>query len=432
MFESYRHIFPETAAVADGELTIGGVRTSELVATYGTPVYVYDELHLRRAMARYQESFERYAGGVHVCYAAKALCTRAILELAAQLGLGIDVASGGELTAALDAGVRADRIVVHGNNKSGVELEQAVGAGVRHIVVDAGHELEMLEQVARRIGRRQSILVRVNPDIHVETHRYIRTAHAGSKFGVDSDQASTLLAVANTSDWIVGDGVHVHLGSQVLDLGAWHDAVRWLAAYAVRLDGQGIPLRVLDVGGGLGIPYTPSQTAPTIEEYADTVDGLVTGAWGDAGLALPSLVVEPGRSIAGSAGITLYTVGVLKESGRYRYVNVDGGMSDNPRPMLYQAEYACLLGNRPSEDPDGSWWIAGKHCESGDVLIEDAPLPTPRAGDVLVVAATGAYGASMASNYNAIPRPPVVFVRDGEHRLVVRRETIADLMGRDV
>jgi diaminopimelate decarboxylase len=432
MFDDYQSLFPMTSAVDAGEMSIGGVPLSELAATYGTPLYVYDEHHLKHAMRTYVESFAAYPANVHVCYACKALCCNAVVSLAAKQGLGADVASGGELAIALRAGMDAAEMVLHGNNKSREEIAAAVRAGVRFVVVDAEQELDMLAEVTSEQHAHQELLVRVNPGIDTETHRYIRTAHTGSKFGVEPELALTLLKRTSEIESLTGVGVHVHLGSQLLNLDTWRETVEWLAAYAERMRDQGTPMKVLDLGGGLGIPYTPQQHAISIEEFAKTVVDLLVETWNAHGLELPELVIEPGRSVVGRAGVTLYEVGVLKEAGDIRYVNVDGGMSDNHRPMLYQAEYTCMLANRASEPADGTWWIAGKHCESGDVLIEDAPLPHPHTGDLLVVAATGAYGASMASNYNALPKPPIVFVEDGHHRVVVRRETFEDLMTRDM
>lgn len=433
MFDTYRNLLPPSASADDaGVLSVGGVRLDELAATYGTPLVVYDEDAVEHALRRYVDAFAAYGGSVDVVYACKAFCSTAMLAIVARLGLGADVASGGELAVALRAGVVPMRMVLHGNNKSREELAAAVGAGVGLVVIDSLHELELLEAVARDAGRVQPVLVRVTPGIEAETHHYIRTGHTGSKFGLDPDVAAQAMHRAADAEWLDVRGVHVHLGSQLLDLRAWQVVCDWLAMYARRLSDAGLTIDTVDLGGGLGIAYTEHHHPPTIEQLSGEVIARMTSAWHTAGLTLPRLVLEPGRSIVGRAAVTVYTVGAVKDAGSLRYVNVDGGMSDNIRPMLYQAEYRCLIATRATAEPTSEYWIAGKHCESGDILIEDAPLPDPRPGDLLVVAATGAYTLSMASNYNALARPAVVFTGDGEHRLAVRRETIEDMLARDV
>ena len=423
---------PAQAELLDGELAIGGMLVSDLVKAHGTPLYIVDEQHVRDAFSRYVDAFASYPAGVDIAYACKAFCVTGLLRIVAELGLGADVASGGELAIALGAGVDPTQMVLHGNNKSREELAAAVAAGVGLVVLDSPHELDLLESVAREAGRVQPVLVRVTPGIEAETHHYIKTGHTGSKFGLDPDIAFELLRRAKASDAVEPRGVHVHLGSQLLDLRAWQMVIEWLAMYTRRLDEVGIAVEVLDLGGGLGIAYTEHHRPPTIEQLASEVITRTTAAWKSLELPLPRLLLEPGRSIVGPAAVTAYRVGTIKDAGSLRYVNVDGGMSDNIRPMLYQAEYRCLLANRPNQAPTDEYWIAGKHCESGDILIEDAPLPSPEPGDVLCVLCTGAYTYAMASNYNALLRPAIVFVRDGHDRLVVRRETMADLLARDV
>ncbi|MCZ4496311.1 MAG: diaminopimelate decarboxylase [Thermoleophilia bacterium] len=425
-------LLPRTCEVRDGVLHLGGVSVTELAATYETPVIAYDAADVTAAALDWTHAFDDYAPGAMIAYASKAFSSVGMLRLLGDLGIGADVASRGELESALRAGIDPRRIVVHGNNKSRSELEAAVAAGVGLIVVDAADELELLTEVAAAASRPQSILVRLNPDIVVETHHYINTAHAGSKFGVPGDMATELLRRAAQSPWLLPRGVHVHLGSQLLDVAPWAEVLTWLAAWALQLrDDHGIAIDVLDLGGGLGIAYTEQDTPPAPADIARTITDTLAHAWAPTGLPLPALVLEPGRSIVGRAAMTIYTVGVVKDAGEIRYVNVDGGMSDNPRPVLYQATYRALLGARMDDAPDGTWWVAGVHCESGDVLIEDAALPTPRAGDLLVVPATGAYAASMASTYNMVPRCAVVLVEDGAHRLLLRRETLDDLFARD-
>lgn len=435
MFEQLRPILPTTADAAGGELRLGGVAASELAREYGTPVIAYDRAHVEAAARAWIDAFVTHPAGATVAYATKAFSSVGMLRLLGELGLGADVSSRGELQVALRAGVEPDRIVLHGNNKSRAELEAAVAAGVGLVVLDAEQELELLEQVAHEAGTIQAVLVRVNPDIEVETHRYISTSHAGSKFGVPGTVAAAMLERAAGSAHLDARGVHVHLGSQLLDAEPWRRVLAWLADWALELrERTGVVIHTLDVGGGLGIAYLEDQRPPTPADIAAAVRETLRDSWQAAGLELPHLVLEPGRSIVGQAAVTLYTVGVVKQSGddEIRYVNVDGGMSDNPRPVLYQARYRALLAERVDEPADGTWWVAGVHCESGDVLVEDAELPTPRPGELLAIPATGAYAASMSSTYNQVPRCAVVLVEDGTHRPLLRRESLEDLLTRDV
>ena len=435
MFEQLRAILPTSADAPGGELRLGGVAVTELVREYGTPVIAYDRAHVEAAARAWLDAFATHPAGATIAYATKAFSSVGMLRLLGDLGLGADVSSLGELQVALRAGIAPSRIVLHGNNKSRAELEAAVDAGVGLVVLDAEQELELLEVVAHEAGIVQPVLVRVNPDIVVETHRYISTSHAGSKFGVPSDVAARMLERAASSAHLDARGVHVHLGSQLLDADPWRRVLAWLADWALDLrERSGVVIRTLDVGGGLGIAYVEDQQPPTPADIAAAVRDTLHEHWEAAGLELPHLVLEPGRSIVGQAAVTLYTVGVVKQTGDdgIRYVNVDGGMSDNPRPVLYQARDRALLAERVDEPAAAAWWVAGVHCESGDVLVEDAPLPTPRPGELLAIPATGAYAASMASTYNQVPRCAVVLVEDGTHRPLLRRETLDELLARDV
>lgn len=430
MIDNLERVLPRSARIIGDDLTVGGITLTELADRWSTPLVVYDEQHIVDAATRWVQAFSSYTPGVLVAYASKAFANVAVMNLLSDLGLGADVSSEGELAVALTAGVSGDRIVMHGNDKSDVELRQAVLNQIGLVVVDAEDELTRLETIAKELGCVQDILVRVNPDIDVETHRYIRTAHAGSKFGVDGDQACALLGRAQHSSHLNPRGVHVHLGSQLLQLDPWSQVLEWLASWAVTLyERHALHLDIVDVGGGLGIAYLPTQTPPEIEDVAATIIERITHHWTAHDMPLPQLIVEPGRSIIGQAAITVYRVGVVKESAGHRYVNVDGGVSDNPRPMLYQAEYTALLPARMTEPVDGSWWVAGRHCESGDILVEDAKLPRPARGDLLCVAATGAYALSMASNYNMVARPAAVLITEqGDQKLILRRETLDDVL----
>jgi diaminopimelate decarboxylase len=414
-------LFPETAEVADGELTVGGIRASRLAAEFGTPLVVYCEQTLLEGAHNYQ----RAAPNALVAYSVKAFPNVALARLFAAEGLGADVSTLGELALALRAGVPAERLVVHGNNKSDEELRAAAEAGVALVVLDA------LDEVARaaQAGVRR-VLVRVTPGIEADTHAAIRTAHHGSKFGLPPEQALEAIETAREAGLDVA-GVHVHIGSQLLDTQAARTSVEWLAGFAAEcataLDWTPA---IVDLGGGLGIQYVEDEAPPAVGDFVSTLTGRLAHEWDVHGLPLPELILEPGRSLVGKGGFTLYGVGVVKPvSEAVTYVAVDGGMSDNPRPQLYGARYSALLANRADEEAERSYVVCGKHCESGDVLIERVRLPEPRRGDLLAVPATGAYTLAMASNYNSVARPAAVLVRDGDARIIRRRETVDDLLG---
>ena len=417
-------LFPETAAVENGELTIAGLGATRLAAEYGTPLLVYDE----RTMLEAARAYRAAAPDAFVAYGVKAFPNVGVLRLLAGEGLGADVATLGELTIALRAGIPGDRLIVHGNNKSVEELETAARAGAWLVVLDAPDEIELAAEAGV-----ERVLVRTTPGVEADTHPAIKTAHHGSKFGLPPEQ--TLEAIGRARDaGLEVVGLHVHIGSQLLDDSAAIETVEWLASFAERCRRElDWAPGIVDLGGGLGIQYVPERVAPSISEFVGTVVGHLDAQWSALGLPTPQLVLEPGRSIVGRAGITLYEVGAVKEvMGSTRYVAVDGGMSDNPRPQLYQAQYTGLLANRAGESPNGSYVVCGKHCESGDVMIRDLQLPEPRRGDLLAVPATGAYTLTMASNYNLVPRPAAVLVCDGAASVIRRRETIDDVLAHEV
>jgi diaminopimelate decarboxylase len=418
---------PDNAAIDDrGRLTIAGVDLVSLAEEHGTPVFVYDEAHLR---ARCREAVAAFGDGV--AYASKAFLCLAMARLAHQEGMWLDVATGGELHVALAAGVPAARLVLHGNNKSEDELRRAVAAGVGRIVVDSFDELDRLEKVVADAGdddartERPRVLVRVTPGVEAHTHEYVMTGQVDSKFGFGlvSGDAARAIARAAASDAMELVGVHAHIGSQIFLLHSFEKEIEALATFVRPL---GLP--ELCVGGGLGVPYVEGETAPTIGEWARVVIDACRGAGIDS-----RITAEPGRAIAATAGLTVYRVGTIKEIPEVRtYVSVDGGMSDNPRPVLYGSGYEAFLPRAADADRPRVVTIVGKHCESGDIVVRDACVPADLGvGDVLCTPVTGAYGHSMASNYNKVPRPPVVFVRDGEARVVVRRETHDDLLRLD-
>ena len=412
-------LFPAGAELVDSELAIGGVRASELADAHGTPLLVYCERTLREQAAAYR----RAAPEALVAYGTKAFPTAAILRLFAAEGLGADVASLGELELALRAGVPPERLILHGNNKSDEELHTAAATDVGLVVLDSLDEIE--RAAAAGIGR---VLVRVTSGIEADTHEAIRTSHHGSKFGLPEDDALQAIAHARDAGLEVA-GLHVHIGSQLLEVHAARMTVEWLAAFAAsaRAELDWTP-EVVDVGGGLGIAHVEDERPPSAEAFAAEIVRRVDAAWRLHALPAPRLILEPGRSLVGRAGVTLYRIGVVKEaSAAVTFVAVDGGLSDNPRPQLYGARYTALLANRAAEQPTGTYAVAGKHCEA-DTLIPDARLPEPRHGDLLAVPATGAYTLAMASNYNLLPRPAAVLVADGRARVIRRRETLDDLL----
>lgn len=413
-------LFPDTAALAGGELTVGGVRASQLAERFGTPLVVYCE----RTLLNRVRAYRRAAPGALVVYGTKAFPNVALLRLFAGEGLGADVSTLGELQFALRAGVPPERIVVHGNNKGDDELRAAAEAGAGLLVLDALDEIER----AAGAGIRR-VLVRVTPGIEADTHEAIRTAHHGSKFGLPTEQTMDALRRAREAG-LDAAGLHVHLGSQLLDGRAAGMTVDWLAAFAAACRAElGWTPAVVDLGGGLGIRYVEDEAAPPIKDWVAALVGRLERGWKLHDLPRPELVLEPGRSLVGQAGLTLYRVGVVKHASETTtYVAIDGGMSDNPRPQLYGASFSAMLANRANEPPAGSYTVCGKHCESGDVLIERAALPEPRRGDLLAVAATGAYTLGMGSNYNGVTRPAAVLVADGQARLIRRRETLDDLL----
>ncbi len=403
-------LFPDTARVEDGELTIGGVHASALAEEYGTPLVVYCEETLRAAA----RSWRRGAPEATVVYGSKAFPNAPLMRLLGEEGVGADVSTLGELRIAQAAGVPPSLLVVHGNNKSDEELAAAAEADAWLVVMDEPGEVERCAAA----GVKQ-VLLRVTPGVEADTHEKIRTGHTGSKFGVAPEEAPAIVQRARAAG-LEMLGLHVHLGSQVAGSEATLSTIELLAELCTRArDELDWTPAIVNVGGGLGIRHVPDEPAPaTPEEYARAVSRGLYEAWAATGLPKPQLIFEPGRSLVGSAAVTLYRVGVVKCSGATTWVAVDGGMSDNPRPALYGARYSALLANRADEPPAGTFAVCGKHCESGDVLIEQAELPEPRRGDLLAVPTTGAYTLAMASNYNALPRPAAVTAAGGRSTVI--------------
>jgi diaminopimelate decarboxylase len=428
-----RNLAPVTAALDDeARLMVGGCRLSALAERYGTPLYVLDEASIRAACRAYREALQRhYPGPSLAVYASKANSSLAMTALVASEGLGLDAVSAGELLTALEGGMPPERIVLHGNNKSDEELLLAYRSGVT-VVADNHHDLERLAQLVPDGAAPARLMLRFTPGIECHTHEYIRTGHLDSKFGFDPDQLESVLWSLKGAAWAEVSGLHAHIGSQIFELDPHRDLAAVMADALRLARGLGHPVEDLNVGGGLGIRYVESDDPPSIDSWVQVVASAVAKACEERQLSLPRLLCEPGRSLVAAAGVTLYRLGSRKEvPGLRTYLSVDGGMSDNPRPITYQSLYTACLADRPQAAAKETVTLAGKHCESGDVLLKDVALPASVSGDVLVVLATGAYNASMSSNYNRIPRPAAVLVHDGEADLIQRRERPEDLLRYD-
>ncbi|MCM3289713.1 diaminopimelate decarboxylase [Paenibacillus sp. MER 180] len=419
----------------DGHLEIGGCDVTELKQQFGTPLYIFDEALVRERCGQYMEAFRESGLTFQVAYASKAFCTTAMCRLVDQEGLSLDVVSEGELYTALQAGFPAQRIHFHGNNKTPEEIEMALDARIGCFVVDNFTELKLLNAICQERNQYVPVLLRVTPGVEAHTHEYISTGQTDSKFGFDIGNGTALEAVRHAADATHLEllGIHSHIGSQIFETEGFQMAVERVAQFARGVKEQlGIAFRVVNLGGGFGIRYVEGDTPLHVRDYVKAITDAVKQHFADIGECLPEIWVEPGRSIVGEAGTTLYTVGSVKDiPGVRKYVAVDGGMTDNPRPALYESRYEALLANRATNEYTETVSIAGKCCESGDMLIWDAVLPAVQQGDLLAVSCTGAYNYSMASNYNRIPRPAVVFVHNGEADIVVRRESHEDIVRND-
>lgn len=419
-----------------GHLEVGGLDTIKLVEKYGTPLYIYDIELVRERARAFKKTFDELGVKCQVAYASKAFSTIAILQVMKEEGLSLDVVSGGELYTAIKAEFPVEKIHFHGNNKSEEELQMALDYNIGCIVVDNFHELNMLNDLCQQKGQEVKILLRVTPGIEAHTHDYILTGQEDSKFGFDlhNGQAETALKVALESQYLKLLGFHCHIGSQIFETtGFVLAAKKILAKMAEWQSKYNFSSEVLNVGGGFGIRYTEKDQPLAPEEFVKHLITDIKKETEQLSLKMPEIWIEPGRSLVGDAGITLYSIGSRKDVPNVRkYVAVDGGMTDNLRPALYDAKYEAILANRANDKIDESVSIAGKCCETGDMLIWDLPLPEVNANDVLAVFCTGAYGYAMANNYNRIPRPPVVFVENGQDQLVVKRESYEDLLRLDV
>ena len=428
---------PNLSINSENHLVIGQHDTVELAKKFGTPLYVLDEDLMRDNCRAYKNAIDTYYDGHGlVLFASKALCTMYTGRLVAEEGLGADVVSGGELYTLYKAGFPMEKVFFHGNNKTPDEIELALNCGVGHIVVDNKYELELLNRIANEKNVNQRILFRIKPGIDAHTHDFVKTGQIDSKFGValENGEAYEIHKLALSMSNIQIDGVHCHIGSQIFDVEPFCEAAKVMIGFIADLyDKLGIKVKILNLGGGFGIKYTATDDPIAPSEYIHKVTNVVKELAQEKGIDLPFLVFEPGRSIVASAGITLYTVGCVKEIENVRtYVSIDGGMCDNPRYILYGSKYTAVLANNASAEPVAPITIAGKCCESGDLIQEHVMMPQIHVGDTLAVLATGAYNYSMSSNYNRIPRPPIVAVSGNEAKIIVKRETYDDLIKNDV
>lgn len=437
MFDpAYTSIFSRTTAVRAGRLSIGGCDAQELTRKFGSPLYVFDEVELRSTCREYVWAFTSRHADTEITYASKAYLSRFMAAIARDEGIGLDVVSGGELAVALAAGFPAARCHFHGNNKGEAELREALEAGIGRIIVDNFHELELVDRIARAMGKVQPIILRLSPGVDPHTHAKTTTGTLDNKFGLPISTGAAEQAVADAQRMTGVDlvGLHCHLGSPLFSVEPYDEANAVMLSFAAEMVRKhGLRLREYSPGGGFAAQYVREQPAPDVNVYAEAIVSSFKRRCAENGLPLPHLFVEPGRSLVARAGIALYTAGASKHvEGLRTWVSVDGGMADNIRPAIYDAKYEAVVVNRADDEPTETVTIAGKYCESGDLLVKDAHLPPTQPGDVIALPASGAYCLTMASNYNMALKPAVIAVQDGNAKLVRRRETYADLLATDV
>lgn len=420
-----------------GNLTIGGIDTVNLAKQYGTPLYVMDEQAVRKACQRFKNSIDKYYGGNGlVCYASKAFSCMEMCRIVGSEGLGLDVVSIGELYTAVKAGFDVSKIGFHGNNKTNEELEYAVDVKVGHIIVDNISELLRLEEIAKSKNAKPDIMFRIKPGIDAHTHNFVKTGQIDSKFGfaLETGEAFEAVKQAITCENVNLMGLHCHIGSQIFDIAPFEEAARVMLNFIAKIKNElHYEIKGLNLGGGFGIKYLNEHDPVPFETYMEKTSEVVKSTCSELGISLPYIFIEPGRSIAAPAGITLYTVGARKEIPNIRtYVSIDGGMADNPRYILYQSEYEAIVANKATQERTEKVTIAGRCCESGDLIGENMPLQHAESGDIIAVCATGAYNYSMSSNYNRLQKPAVVFVNNGESRIAIKRETLDDIIRNDI
>lgn len=430
------HLYGTQGINETGNLTIGGVDTTELAKTYGTPLFVYDTELIRSRARGFIDTFKKLGVTAQVAYASKAFACVAVYQLAEQENLSLDVVSGGELYTAIKAGFPADRIHFHGNNKSVVEIELAFDSKIGCIVVDNFHEIALLKEISEAKQQKMKVLLRVTPGVEAHTHDFITTGQADSKFGFDlnNGQADEAFSQVIGHDFLQLLGLHCHIGSQIFETDGFSLAAgKVMQKMGMWKEAHNYECTVLNLGGGFGIRYTAEDKPLEPQVYVEEMIKTVQAEAAILKLAMPEIWIEPGRSLVGDAGTSLYTIGSQKTvPGVREYIAIDGGMSDNIRPALYDAKYEAVIANKANEDKNSTYTVAGKLCESGDKLIIDAPLQQAEAGDILAMFCTGAYGYSMASNYNRVPRPAVVFAEKGEHQLAIKRESYEDIVVNDL
>ena len=437
MFDpAYASIFPRTTAVRAGRLSIGGCDAQELTREFGSPLYVFDEIELRSTCREYVQAFTSRYADTEITYASKAYLSRFMATIARDEGIGLDIVSGGELAVALAAGFPAARCHFHGNNKGEGELREAIDAGIGRVIVDNFYELELVDRIARAMGKAQPIILRLSPGVDPHTHAKTTTGTLDNKFGLPISTGAAEQAVADAQRLAGVDlvGLHCHLGSPLFSVDPYDEANAVMLSFAAEMVRKhGLRLREYSPGGGFAAQYVREKPAPDINVYAEAIVSSFKRRCAENGLPLPHLFVEPGRSLVARAGVALYTVGARKQiEGLRTWVSVDGGMADNIRPAIYDARYEAVVVNRADDEPSETVTIAGKYCESGDILVRDAHLAPTQPGDVIALPASGAYCLTMASNYNMALKPAVVAVKDGKAKLVRRRETYADLLATDV
>ena len=420
-----------------GNLTIGGIDTVNLAKQYGTPLYVMDEQAVRKACQRFKNSIDKYYGGNGlVCYASKAFSCMEMCRIVGSEGLGLDVVSIGELYTAVKAGFDVSKIGFHGNNKTNEELEYAVDVKVGHIIVDNISELLRLEEIAKSKNAKPDIMFRIKPGIDAHTHNFVKTGQIDSKFGfaLETGEAFEAVKQAIACENVNLMGLHCHIGSQIFDIAPFEEAARVMLNFIAKIKNElHYEIKGLNLGGGFGIKYLNEHDPVPFETYMEKTSEVVKDTCSELGISLPYIFIEPGRSIAAPAGITLYTVGARKEIPNIRtYVSIDGGMADNPRYILYQSEYEAIVANKATQERTEKVTIAGRCCESGDLIGENTPLQHAESGDIIAVCATGAYNYSMSSNYNRLQKPAVVFVNNGESRIAIKRETLDDIIRNDI